>query len=290
MRPTRIVLLTAGSLESRQLANLLDHAGVKFDIVTFAYPAPAGGSNSALRLVSRRAIAFFKSVRAIRSMWQARLPRFPRKVRYTGYCNSDRMIRALRELAPDYIVMMGGCILSTEAIVAARIGVLNAHPGLLPWARGMNVMEHSLLREIPLGATGHFIDVGIDTGPIVLRYLLPVENETSTASLRSSLDDLCLGIMFEMITRVARGERLAAELQGERFPYCRRVSVEESKRAEGLARDGKARDLYLKWRSEHGSIPDGSETLRRIRSELQSDTGPFGGKRNPAAVVDRTVQ
>jgi folate-dependent phosphoribosylglycinamide formyltransferase PurN len=257
-------MLTAGEHDARQLALLLAGAGVEFDIVTFAYPAPTRRAMSATTYAMRRVVAFVKSRRVLRALWQRRLPRFPRRPHYIGYCNSERMLRELRRLQPDYIVMMGGCILSAEAIGTARMGVLNAHPGVLPWVRGVNVMEHSLLRDVALGATGHFIDVGIDTGPILLRYLLPVDDESSRPPLHAKLTALCAGLMCEMVTRLARGEQLTGELQQEKHPYCRRLSPEESEHAERLVRQGKARELYLKWRREQSAIPDGAETLRRV--------------------------
>ena len=265
MAGSRIVMLTAGSLDARRLAVLLHQAGVEFEIVVFAYPARARNQVSAVKYAYRRAISFVKSLRVLRAFWQSRLPRFPRRTRYVGYCNSKGMLRELGQLSPDYIVMMGGCLLTPAAIATAKIGVLNAHPGLLPWVRGMNVLEHSLLRDVALGATGHFIDVGIDTGPTVLRYLLPVESETNREQLESGLNDLSVGIMFEMVTRAARGEALSTESQRERFPYCRRVSSEDRERADRLMRSGKARELYLKWRREHGEIPDGADALTWIR-------------------------
>lgn len=264
MSGSRIVILTAGSLDARRLAILLTRSGVEFDIVTFAYPPLERRGMSPLERTRRRVVAFLKSLRVLRALWQSRLPRFPHRPRYIGYCNGERMLRELTRLAPDYIVMMGGSILSSAAIATARLGVLNAHPGLLPWARGMNVLEHSLLRDVPLGATGHFIDAGIDTGPILVRYLLPIEKDASRSLLESSLTALCLGIMFEIVTRIARGESLNGEIQQGKFPYCRRVSPEETERADHLVRSGKARDLYLQWRCEQTAIPDGSETLHRV--------------------------
>ena len=262
---SRIVLLTAGSLEARQLAILLHRARIEFEIMLFAYPNPDRRHLSASEHAIRRVLTFLKSLRVLRALWQSRLPRFPHRPRYVGYCNSKAMLKELRSLAPDYILMMGGCILTSDAIRTARIGVLNAHPGLLPWARGMNVLEHSLLRDIPLGATGHFIDDGIDTGPTVIRYLLPVESETNRELLEGSLSSLCVGIMFEMVARAARDEPLLRESQQEKFPYCRRLSPEERQRAEDLVRSGKARELYLEWLRERPEIPDGSRSLMQMR-------------------------
>jgi methionyl-tRNA formyltransferase len=55
---------------------------------------------------------------------------------------------------------------------------------LLPEIRGMSSPEWSLLNEIPIGITIHYIDAGIDTGPILRRYEFP------EAARCESLNDL----------------------------------------------------------------------------------------------------
>src|SRR5436305_11718144 len=61
------------------------------------------------------------------------------------------------------------------AIEAFRLGILNAHIGLLPRYRGRSVMEWSLLNGDPTGVTTFFVDEGIDTGArIVLRQHVDV--------------------------------------------------------------------------------------------------------------------
>ncbi len=48
-----------------------------------------------------------------------------------------------------------------------RLGILNVHLGLLPEVRGMSSPEWSLLQGVPLGITFHYMDAGIDTGPVL---------------------------------------------------------------------------------------------------------------------------
>src|SRR5436309_2693224 len=57
-----------------------------------------------------------------------------------------------------------GCCAVIEAF---RLGILNAHIGVLPAYRGMNVAEWAALEGGSVGCSVHFIDTGIDTGPIL---------------------------------------------------------------------------------------------------------------------------
>ncbi|CAN5415824.1 hypothetical protein BH09GEM1_BH09GEM1_35760 [soil metagenome] len=267
MNGPRIVMLTDGGPNARRLAKLMTRDAIDYEILTFAYPMPPRGKKPRGAYLARSAVKFLKSFRVLRLLWQLRYPRFPRRSRFVGYCNGERMLRILRDTKPDYIVMMGGCILSPSAIGTARRGVLNAHPGILPWARGMNVMEHSVLRGIPLGATCHFIDAGIDTGPILLRYLLPIRGEKTVPELTARLTDLTTAMMLEVVTRLWRGESLAAETQEERFPYCGRISSAEQREAAQLLERGKAEELYLLGRIGETTISDGTEALRQASSD-----------------------
>ncbi len=61
-----------------------------------------------------------------------------------------------------------------------KIGVLNAHGGILPEYRGMNVMEWSLLQGDQIGVTVHFIDSKIDTGQICFVNKVPVSGPSLT--------------------------------------------------------------------------------------------------------------
>jgi folate-dependent phosphoribosylglycinamide formyltransferase PurN len=72
--------------------------------------------------------------------------------------------------APDVGIHDLDVIYRRPLLDTFRLGVLNAHIGLLPRYRGRSVMEWSLLHGDPTGVTVFFMDEGIDTGArIVLR-------------------------------------------------------------------------------------------------------------------------
>jgi hypothetical protein len=83
--------------------------------------------------------------------------------------NSPDAISSLKAWSPDLIIFTGGNILRKPLLEVPRLGVLNVHLGLLPEIRGMSSPEWSLLTNIPVGVTVHYMDAGIDTGPILLR-------------------------------------------------------------------------------------------------------------------------
>jgi methionyl-tRNA formyltransferase len=87
--------------------------------------------------------------------------------------NSPDSIARLREWSPDLIIFTGGNILRNQLLQVPRLGVVNVHLGLLPEVRGMSTPEWSLLTHVPVGVTIHYVDAGIDTGPVLQRCEFP---------------------------------------------------------------------------------------------------------------------
>jgi phosphoribosylglycinamide formyltransferase-1 len=72
-----------------------------------------------------------------------------------------------------------------------RFPVLNVHPSLLPAFPGMHAIEDALAAGIPeTGVTVHFVDEGVDTGPVVLQEAIAVRPDDTADTLRPRLREL----------------------------------------------------------------------------------------------------
>ena len=82
--------------------------------------------------------------------------------------NGEKSQELLRKIQPE-LILNGGTprILKQPLFSLASHGILNVHPGILPKYRGCTCVEWALYNDDPVGATCHFMDEGIDTGPIV---------------------------------------------------------------------------------------------------------------------------
>ena len=66
-------------------------------------------------------------------------------------------------------------VLSPEFVRRYRARILNVHPALLPAFPGLHAQRQALEHGVRVaGATVHFVDEGVDTGPIVLQGAVPV--------------------------------------------------------------------------------------------------------------------
>jgi hypothetical protein len=80
-------------------------------------------------------------------------------------------------------------IIRRGLIGAFRLGILNDHLGVLPYVRGRSSVEWSLLFGFPVAATLHWIDEGVDTGPLLWAERLEVDGRTlrSVAEVKACL-------------------------------------------------------------------------------------------------------
>ncbi len=84
-------------------------------------------------------------------------------------------------------------------------GWLNFHPSLLPYGRGKNPNFWTLVDETPFGVTLHFIDAGVDTGPIVVQREIPVSWEDTGGSLYLQAREAIVDLFEESIDAILDG-------------------------------------------------------------------------------------
>lgn len=113
--------------------------------------------------------------------------------------DSAEALDLLRRLDPDLAVHAGAGIIRDATLQIPRLGVINAHMGLLPWFRGMNVTEWSVLYGFPVGCTVHKIDAGVDTGDILCCRRVDTTPARSVQELRSMVDDAQLKLLGEVV-------------------------------------------------------------------------------------------
>ncbi|MBI5147722.1 MAG: hypothetical protein HZA37_01040 [Parcubacteria group bacterium] len=131
--------------------------------------------------------------------------RFPSEVVCVPNVNGEESRRALLEHAPDLILLDGSAIIKKQIFSIARIGTLNAHPGLLPEYRGVDSVRWSIYHGNPVGATCHFIDEGLDTGPIILREEVSYAAGEPLLSIRVRVMRICAKLMVEALQGLSSG-------------------------------------------------------------------------------------
>lgn len=91
------------------------------------------------------------------------------------------IIKALSEYNIDLICLAGYMRIVTEELVEAyKNKIINIHPALLPSFPGLHAQKQAIDYGVKVsGCTVHFVDGGMDTGPIILQKTVPVfDNDT----------------------------------------------------------------------------------------------------------------
>ena len=96
----------------------------------------------------------------------------------------------LAERGAGLVVCAGYMHLLTPGFLE-RFPVLNVHPSLLPAFPGMHAVEDALAAgAAETGVTVHFVDEGIDTGPVVLQERVPIRPDDTAETLHERLHEL----------------------------------------------------------------------------------------------------
>ena len=107
----------------------------------------------------------------------------------TAYLNSKEydkaLIGKLKKFSIDLICLAGYMrILGEEVIQTFKEKIINIHPSLLPAFPGLNAQKQAIVHGVKFsGCTVHFVDSGIDSGPIILQTAVPVYDNDDEKSL-----------------------------------------------------------------------------------------------------------
>jgi len=122
-------------------------------------------------------------------------------------------VRALQEARVDLVALAGFMrVLKGEFLRAFPQRVVNIHPALLPAFPGLEAWKQALDYGVKFtGATVHFVDQGVDTGPIIAQRTVPVLPGDTPATLHARIQEAERVVYPATIAALARG---AIRVQG----------------------------------------------------------------------------
>jgi phosphoribosylglycinamide formyltransferase-1 len=117
-------------------------------------------------------------------------------------------IQTLREAGVDLVVLAGFMrILKGEFLRAFAQRVVNIHPALLPAFPGLEAWKQALEYGVKVtGVTVHYVDQGIDTGPIIAQETVPILPGDTPETLHERIQQVERQIYSKAIGAIARGE------------------------------------------------------------------------------------
>lgn len=126
----------------------------------------------------------------------------------------EALIRSVEEAAPDLIVLAGFMVKVPEKMVRLYENrIINVHPSLIPafcgtGYYGLKVHEAALARGVKVtGATVHFVNEGMDTGPIIMQKAVKVHDGDMPETLqRRVMEEAEWVILPRCISLIAMGQ------------------------------------------------------------------------------------
>lgn len=168
---TRAVVLTSTMRRHQFVANTLaaslDVVGVWQEEKSFQ-PLSYAGSEEDAAIIERHFAARDASEHAYFADHDRVLASNVRRVA-PGGCNDPQEIDAMRRLRPNVVLVFGTGLLKPALLATFPGAIINIHLGLSPFYRGAGTNFWPLVNGEPeyCGATIHFLDAGVDSGPII---------------------------------------------------------------------------------------------------------------------------
>ncbi|OJG09701.1 phosphoribosylglycinamide formyltransferase [Enterococcus asini] len=99
------------------------------------------------------------------------------------------LLHLLQEQKIDFVILAGYLrILGKEIIEAFPERILNIHPSLLPSFPGLHGIQDAFNYGVKVtGVTVHFVDCGLDTGPIIAQEVVAISPEDTLETLEAKI-------------------------------------------------------------------------------------------------------
>ncbi|MGW8380692.1 phosphoribosylglycinamide formyltransferase [Streptomyces sp. ODS28] len=191
-RPARLVVLVSGSGSNLQalLDAVEEHGAEGYGAEIVAVGADRDG------------------IAGLERAERAGVPTFVCRVQdQPGREEWDRALAgAVAAYEPDLVVSAGFMkILGKEFLALFGGRTVNTHPALLPSFPGAHGVRDALAYGAKVtGCTVHFVDDGVDTGPVIAQEVVEVRDEDDESALHERIKEVERRLLVEVVGRLAR--------------------------------------------------------------------------------------
>lgn len=135
---------------------------------------------------------------------------------------TPEFVELLHELQPELIVVAAfGQFLSKEILELPKYGCINVHASLLPKYRGAAPIQYAIIKgEKKSGVTIMQMDIGMDTGAMLDKVVVPIEENTTMGELHDALREQGAALLLQVIDKIAAGTAVAEPQDNEQATYA----------------------------------------------------------------------
>lgn len=202
----RICFITNGSqlgfslLKEFQKRNITIHA-LLFDQGIKKKDWKRQASNLLINLLpcgALRILPFLQNLYVLKSRYK----HYSKNVFFVSNINRPKSIKFLQKAKPSLLILGGSRIIRKPVIKTAKIGVLNAHPGLLPKYRGVDVIRWAIHEGDELGVTVHLVNDGVDTGEIIATKKYTISIGDTIETLKEKAEKISTKLMVDVVEKI----------------------------------------------------------------------------------------
>ena len=144
--------------------------------------------------------------------------------------NNIEFIQEIKDLNPDIICVVAyGKILPKEILEIPKLGCINVHGSLLPRYRGAAPIQWAILNgDKTTGITTMYMDIGMDTGDMILKEEVDIGEDETTGELWERLSEIGGNLLVETLKEIEKGIA-PREKQGNDYTLAPMLNKEMAK-------------------------------------------------------------
>lgn len=135
---------------------------------------------------------------------------------------TPEFVQILRDMQPDLIVVAAfGQFLSQEILSMPKYGCINVHASLLPKYRGAAPIQYAIIKgESESGVTIMQMDIGMDTGAMLDKVVVPIGVNTTMGELHDELKVKGAELLLTVIEKIEAGTVVAEPQNNDEATYA----------------------------------------------------------------------
>lgn len=135
---------------------------------------------------------------------------------------TPEFVELLHELQPELIVVAAfGQFLNKEILELPKYGCINVHASLLPKYRGAAPIQYAIIKgEKESGVTIMQMDIGMDTGAMLDKVVVPIAENTTMGELHDALREQGATLLLQVIDKIAAGTAVAEPQDDAQATYA----------------------------------------------------------------------
>jgi methionyl-tRNA formyltransferase len=124
-----------------------------------------------------------------------------------NHINDAEVIEKIKEKEIDWLFIIGWSqIASEQTINASKLGIIGAHPTLLPEGRGRAAIPWAIIKGLKqTGVTFFKMDQGVDTGEILAQQIIPLEDRETATTLYKKVDEAHVNLILVTLPKLISG-------------------------------------------------------------------------------------